>query len=136
MIAAVALALWAPWKKAAPTQAVRFEVGPAEKMTFIPGGAMAVSPDGRWMVFPAIGEDGMTRYYIRALDGVEVRALPGTEGPGILAPAFWSYDSRWVIFATGINRKLQKGGHSGRTATEPRGFARATSTERAGTPMA
>ena len=41
--------------------------------------AMAVSPDGRWMVFPATGEDGMTRYYVRALDGVEVRALPGTE---------------------------------------------------------
>jgi Tol biopolymer transport system component len=99
VVAGAALALWAPWRKPAPTQAVRFEVGPAEKMTFISGGAMAVSPDGRWMVFPATGEDGMTRYYIRSLDGVEVRALPGTEDV-ILPPASWSRDSRWVIFAT------------------------------------
>jgi len=106
--AGAALAIWAPWKKSLPTQAVRFEVGPAEKMTFISGGAMAVSPDGRWMVFPATGEDGRTRYYIRALDGVEVRALPGTEGPGVLAPASWSFDSRWVVFALGLGGKLQK----------------------------
>jgi eukaryotic-like serine/threonine-protein kinase len=105
--AGAALALWAPWRKAAPTQAVRFEVGPADKMTLNSGAAMAVSPDGRWMVFPATGDDGRTRYYIRALDGVEVRALPGTEGPAVLAPAFWSYDSRWVIFSTG-DGKLKK----------------------------
>ncbi len=102
--AAVALLLWAPWKKAAPTQAVRFEVGPAEKMTFIAGAAMAVSPDGRWMAFPAIGEDGIRHYYIRALDGVEVRALPGADGQQ--APASWSFDSRWVLFA--IDGKLKK----------------------------
>jgi Tol biopolymer transport system component/predicted Ser/Thr protein kinase len=108
VIVAAALAVWAPWKKSAPTQAVRFEVGPSEKVTFIPGGAMAVSPDGRWMVFPATGDDGRTRYYIRALDGVEVRALPGTEGPAVLSPASWSYDSRWVVFSTGVSGKLQK----------------------------
>ena len=103
--AGVALALWAPWRKAAPTQAVRFEVGPADKMTFIDQAAMAVSPDGRWMVFPAQGEDGTRRYYIRALDGVEVRPLPGTEGGQ--SPAFWSFDSRWVLFADGMG-KLKK----------------------------
>jgi hypothetical protein len=27
-------------------------------MTFTNGGAMTISPDGHWMVFPAIGEDG------------------------------------------------------------------------------
>jgi eukaryotic-like serine/threonine-protein kinase len=100
--AVVALLLWAPWKKAAPTQAVRFEVGPADKMTFIAGAAMAVSPDGRWMVFPAIGEDGHTRYYIRSLDGVDVRALAEANQ----SPAAWSFDSRWVIFADG--NKLKK----------------------------
>ena len=106
--AGAGLYLWAPWQPKAPTQSVRFQVGPAEKMTFIPGGYMTVSPDGRWMVFPATGDDGRTRYYIRALDGVEVRALTGTEGSTVLAPAAWSYDSRWVIFATGNNGKLQK----------------------------
>ena len=49
----VAAAVWAPWRsQTSPGQAVRFEVGPAEKMTFPTGGAMAVSPDGHWMVFP------------------------------------------------------------------------------------
>ena len=105
-IAPAVLVLWAPWRKPAPAQAVRFEVGPAEKMTFVDGGAMAVSPDGRWMVFPAVGEDGLTHYWIRSLDGVEVRALPGTETAYIAPPAAWSFDSRWVIF-TGPN-KLKK----------------------------
>ncbi len=102
--AVVALVLWAPWKKAAPTQTVRFEVGPAEKMSFIAQAAMAVSPDGRWMVFPAIGEDGFLHYYVRSLDGVEVRALPGADGQQ--TPASWSYDSRWVVFT--VSGKLRK----------------------------
>src|SRR6266849_6733214 len=72
-------------------------------MTFITQASMAVSPDGRWMVFPASGEDGQTRYYLRALDGVEVRALPGAEGTQ--SPAFWSYDSRWVVFVVGSKLK-------------------------------
>jgi Tol biopolymer transport system component/predicted Ser/Thr protein kinase len=102
--AAVGLALWAPWRKVAPAQAVRFEVGPAAKMTFIDQASMAVSPDGRWMVFPAVAEDGVQRYFIRAIDGIEVRALPGAEGNQ--TPASWSYDSRWVVFLSG--NKLKK----------------------------
>ena len=114
VIAGAALALWAPWRsQPGAGTAVRFEVGPAEKMTFMAGGAMAVSPDGHWMVFPAIGEDGVMRYWLRSLDGVEVRALPGTELGGNPAPVSWSWDSRYVIFAA--NRKLTKidiqGGH-------------------------
>ncbi len=109
MVAGVALALWAPSRKPADSpQAVRFEVGPSEKMTLIPGGGMTVSPDGRWMVFPATGQDGAFRYYLRSLDGVEARALPGTEGPAP-APASWSYDSRWIVFANNIDSgKLKK----------------------------
>jgi Tol biopolymer transport system component len=83
---------------------VRFEIGPAEKMTFINQASMAVSPDGHWMVFPAIGDDARTHYYIRALDRVEVRSLPGADGTQ--SPAFWSYDSRWVFFVSG--NKLKK----------------------------
>jgi eukaryotic-like serine/threonine-protein kinase len=95
---------YAPWRKPAPTQAVRFEVGPSGKMTFVDQASMAVSPDGRWMVFPANGEDGVQRYYLRALDGVEVRALPGAQG--VQTPASWSYDSRWVVFVS--DNKLRK----------------------------
>jgi serine/threonine-protein kinase len=107
IVAGATLAFWAPWKKPTGlTQAVRFEVGPAEKMTFIDGTVMAVSPDGRWMVVPALGEDSARRYYLRAIDGVEVRALPGTE-TSIPPPASWSYDSRWVVFGN-RSGKLKK----------------------------
>ncbi len=103
IVAGASLVFWAPWRKSAPTQAVRFEVGPADKMRFISQAAMAVSPDGRWMVFPARGEDGVQHYYLRSLDGVDIRALPGADGGQ--APPSWSYDSRWVIFATGSKLK-------------------------------
>ncbi len=48
-VAIAAVAVWSPWRKP-DLQPVRFEVGASEKMTFIPGGAMAVSPNGpsRW----------------------------------------------------------------------------------------
>ena len=65
-------------------------------MQFVYGGAMAVSPDGHWLVFPARGEDGVVRYWLRSLDTVEARALPGTEGAFV--PAAWTSDSRYVVF--------------------------------------
>jgi eukaryotic-like serine/threonine-protein kinase len=108
VVAGAALAWWAPWRSAAPAQAVRFEVGPSGKMTFINQAAMAVSPDGRWMVFPALGEDSQIRYYLRSLDGVEVRPLTGTEG-GTSAPAAWTRDSRWVLISNNLGAsKLKK----------------------------
>ncbi len=76
-------------------------------MTFITGGSMSVSPDGHWMVFPANGEDGVTRYWLRSLDGVDVRALPGTETIAPAAsPVAWSWDSRYVTFS--VIGKLKK----------------------------
>src|SRR5262249_34292775 len=87
-------------------QAVRFEVGESEKMKFFYGGAMAVSPDGHWMVFPARGDDGVNRYWVRSLDTVEARALPGTETAYV--PPAWTWDSRQVIFTVLSNNKLHK----------------------------
>jgi hypothetical protein len=106
VIIAGAVAWWAPWRARPNVLPVRFQVGPAEKMTFTSGGAMTISPDGHWMVFPAIGEDGVTRYWIRSLDTVAVRALQGTEVSPIAPPVAWSWDSRYVVFAW--NGKLQK----------------------------
>jgi eukaryotic-like serine/threonine-protein kinase len=104
--AGAGLIRWAPWRSAPPVQPVRFEVGPSDKITFVNHARMAISPDGRWMAFNAQGDDGQIRYYLRALDGVEVRPLPGTEG-GQVPPA-WSYDSRWVLFANRSSDKLKK----------------------------
>lgn len=105
-----ALLLWAPWRSAGgPLQTARFEVGPAGGMTFNAGAAMAVSPDGRWMVFQANGDDGVTRFWVRSLDGVDLRPLPGTENISAGSPpAAWSFDSRWVVFSANSEGKLKK----------------------------
>jgi Tol biopolymer transport system component/tRNA A-37 threonylcarbamoyl transferase component Bud32 len=102
-----ALAVWALWRpQESPVESVRFEVGPSEGMQFFYGGAMAVSPDGRWMVFPAIGDDGVARYWIRSLGTVEARPLPGTETAYV--PAAWSWDSRYVFFNTLNSQQLRR----------------------------
>jgi serine/threonine protein kinase/Tol biopolymer transport system component len=61
-----------------------------------------VSPDGRHIAFA--GDAGGTRtIWIRSLDSLEARSLPGTEG--VLRP-FWSPDSRMLAFMAG--GKLRK----------------------------
>ena len=106
VIAGATLVMWAPWRQAATVQAVRFEVGETASMRFFYGGAMAVSPDGRWMVFPAIGDDGVARYWVRSLETVEARALSGTETAYV--PAGWSADSRYVLFSTLSSAQLKR----------------------------
>jgi Tol biopolymer transport system component len=105
IIAGAALAFWAPWRSQSNLVPVRFEVTESDKMRFFAGGAMAVSPDGHWMVFPAISDDGNRRYWLRSLETVEARPLPGTEGAYV--PAAWSWDSRYVVFTAGDD-KLKK----------------------------
>lgn len=103
-LAAAAAVVWAPWRPANAGVPVRFEVSPSEKMRFFTGAAMAVSPDGHWMVFPATGEDGVAHYWVRSLDTVEARPLPGTDAAYV--PAAWSGDSRYILFTT--DQKLRK----------------------------
>ena len=99
VIGGAAAFVWAPWRSATGAgQAVRFEVGESDKTKLFGGAAMAMSPDGHWMVFPAAGEDGVRRYWLRSLDTVEARPLPGTESAFV--PAAWSGDSKYVIFTT------------------------------------
>src|SRR5207302_1900083 len=69
--------------------AIRFQVPPPEGGTFsLP--FMALSPDGRKLAFTATGKGGgQPLLWVRALDSLEARALPGTEAA--LFP-FWSPD--------------------------------------------
>jgi Tol biopolymer transport system component len=99
-VAAVGFAV--AWTKRAPEPApvVRFPlVMPAAVQNASPP---VVSPDGRSIVFAA-DSDGKTMIWIRPLDALEARVLPGTEG--VLRP-FWSPDSRFVAFIAG--GKLKK----------------------------
>jgi len=58
--------------------------------------AIALSPDGSQLVY--VGESGEgTQLYLRAMDGLEVTPIPGTEDA--IHP-FFSPDGRWVGFLT------------------------------------
>ena len=106
-VLAIAAALfWAPWRSLGNLTPVRFVVADSDKMRFFTGGYMSVSPDGHWMVFPAYGEDGAARYWVRSLDTVEARPLPESEGAYV--PAAWTGDSRYVLFTTLGDKRLRK----------------------------
>ena len=78
----------------------------------LPAGSLSftLSPDGRNLAFIAPGLNGRTRFlWIRPMDSLEPRALPGTEGA--LTQPFWSPDSRFLGFwAGGKLKKMEVSG--------------------------
>jgi Tol biopolymer transport system component len=74
----------------------------------VPSARFALSPDGRRLAFVGaenpqgtlveILAGGVTRLWVRSLDGLEARPLAGTEGA--VGP-FWSPDSRFIGFRAG-----------------------------------
>jgi len=66
------------------------------------GNIPMISPDGRDVAFSA-RVDGKPELWLREIDGLTARRLPGTEGAGF---PFWSPDSRWIAFFDG--GKLKK----------------------------
>jgi Tol biopolymer transport system component len=87
----------------AAAEPMRFQITPPAGLD--PAATFALSPDGRHLAFPTAGSDGVIRLWIRALDSLEARPLPGTESPHI-PPFFWSPDSRFIAFDAG--GKLKK----------------------------
>jgi hypothetical protein len=105
-------ALWrgrAPEPVAQPV--LRFQIPPPDKHSFgALGGAgvglvtvSSLSPDGTRLVFYAADQLGKGALWLRALDSLEARRLPGTE-EGF--QPFWSPDSRSIAFFAG--RRLYK----------------------------
>jgi eukaryotic-like serine/threonine-protein kinase len=96
------------WPSAAPiAQEMRTQIPKPEDLTFNPGTQATISPDGKWLAFPALGPDNVSRMYLRSIDSLEVRPLQGSEGIiGLSPPPFWSYDSRYVVY--GAQGKLLK----------------------------
>ena len=99
---------------------VRSQIPQPEGLTFNPGTQAAISPDGRWLSFAALGPDNVSRMYLRSIDSLEVRPLPGSEGIiGLSPPPFWSYDSRFVVYgAQGKLRKSEITGTPAQTITD------------------
>jgi serine/threonine-protein kinase len=63
----------------------------------------ALSPDASTLAFLALGPDGVRRVYVRTLNGLDARVVPGSDHAW---QPFFSPDGRWIAFFA--DRKLQK----------------------------
>jgi Tol biopolymer transport system component/predicted Ser/Thr protein kinase len=86
-------------KPSAQTEVVRLHMAPSVNLG---AGIFAVSPDGRKLAFTGVDAHGVSSLWIRSLDSLEARSLPGT---GTLAPIFWSPDNRFIAFWSGTQLK-------------------------------
>jgi serine/threonine-protein kinase len=74
------------------------------------GNAVALSPDGTLLAYVA-RQSGTQQLYLRAMDSLEARPIPGTEGA---VEPFFSPDGQWLGFFAG--EKLKKVSVSGGAA--------------------
>ncbi|SPE37565.1 Serine/threonine protein kinase [Candidatus Sulfopaludibacter sp. SbA6] len=108
MVAALfALAVPAAWllKPTADQPLLQLEISAPEGGNFGPvsNGQVQLSPDGRRLVFPASGKNGVRMLFLRLLAANSAAPLEGTANA---AYPFWSPDSRWIAFFA--DGKLQK----------------------------
>lgn len=73
--------------------------------------AAVISPDGEKIAFTATSADGKSMLYVRSLNSMEVKLLPGSDNA--LEP-FWSPDSRSIAY--GSNGKLKRSDLTGTSA--------------------
>jgi Tol biopolymer transport system component len=102
-LVALALAFVYFRRPSEPPRIMKLSVVTPEKAVFDTTSIPAVSPDGRRVVF-AINVGGNTSLWMRDLDSLATRPLPGTEGG---AYPFWSPDGRFLAFlASGKLKKI------------------------------
>jgi Tol biopolymer transport system component len=79
------------------------------------GPALALSPNGTLLAYVA-RQDGMQQLYLRTMDSLEARPIPGTEGA--IEP-FFSPDGQWLgFFAGGKLRKVSVSGGAALTLSD------------------
>ena len=107
LVAALSLLAFVHFRERPPVpgDAVRFEVQ-LPGLTDAP--AFAISPDGKNLAFVSIGSDGVKRMWVRALNSLEAKPLPGTETTrsGSRHVPFWSPNNQYIAFDAGGKLKV------------------------------
>jgi Tol biopolymer transport system component len=108
-LAALVLALLLLARPREALRMVKVSILPPEKSAFVfDGGPMALSPDGRRLVFLASTAEGKKLLWVRPLNGMAAQPLVGTDGASY---PFWSPDSRFLgFFAGGKLKKIDASG--------------------------
>jgi len=112
-LAAVGFAVAFVRRAPTPPRALRFEIVPSESAAYQSPGLNvsmlpALSPDGRLLAFDAEDDHGKVFLWIRPMDALGARPVPGTEGAEY---PFWSPDSRSVgFFSEGKLKRVDASG--------------------------
>ena len=88
-------------KPAADLQSIRFTLPTEARLA----SHVRISPDGSKVAFDGQNAEGKIVIWIRPLDRLEARALPGTENARHL---FWSPDNRYIGFFVWPQQKLKR----------------------------
>ena len=100
---------WKVLARPEPPQLLHLMVPPPRQMDYeldsTAPGPVALSPDGKMLVFAAIDEASHSQLFLRHLDQGESVALSGTDEA---AYPFWSPDSRFIGFWDAKGKKLKK----------------------------
>jgi serine/threonine protein kinase len=83
-----------------PLTVTRSSILPPEHTAFnnTVGGHLMVSPNGQYLAFVATDSVGKNQLWVRALNSLSARPLPGTEDASY---PFWSYESKSIAFFAG-----------------------------------
>ena len=107
LLSTAALAYLYAVNRPAPQAIVRFQSALPAKVAFSNPAVLAISPDGRKIVFLAIGADGVKHLWIRPLDEVDAKPFENTIIDQA-EPVFWSPDSRYAVYADSPEKKLKR----------------------------
>jgi eukaryotic-like serine/threonine-protein kinase len=107
----VSLAIWnlkpAPPSPQKPVSRFTITLPPGQQLAGLGDLAVTLSPDGTHLAYVAT-QGGTEQLYLRAMDNLEAKPLPGTEG-GV--NPFFSPDGQWVgFFAGGKVKKVSVNG--------------------------